>query len=60
MIMSTLRRWICCLAFLLTLALGAGTAAALKICVSVGLCTQCDFLDSNGNVVGSIYWCKYS
>jgi len=58
--MTTLRRWICCLAFLLTLAVGAGTAAAYRVCVTIDHCTTCDLYDRNGNYVGTISWCSYS
>ena len=55
--MSTPRRWICCLACLLTLALGAGTAAAYRVCVTYNHCTSCDLFTQDGVYVGTISWC---
>jgi hypothetical protein len=57
--MTTLRRWSFCLAFLVTVALGAGTAAAYRTCVTYNHCTSCDLYDQFGNYVGTISWCSY-
>ena len=49
-----------CLAFLLALFIGASSPAAAalsKSCLSDSCCTYCDYYDSNGNWVASIYWC---
>lgn len=53
------RALLCCLAFLLTAFIGAGSALATgyKVCFDYQQCHSCDYFDSQGNYLFAITWC---